>query len=241
MVFRFVSFALLAAIACVLVGFFGFKLDLALTATIGMGVVCLAWLVAVVVLPWNLYFRARHLLAEMAQSERRNIPVDAQARSEARTLETRMLRLSVLLHVVSALLLAAGSWLFGQRLGYAFAGLFLLSTLFRPAVEYHRYLHEKLGKFLSEVKYPREDLVKLLADVKALLAADEAKTKTLEELQRDLAAQGEAMRAGDRDNHRKLEAVARKFEETIDRLTDNQEIISGIKAFLRLVQPRREA
>jgi hypothetical protein len=35
--------------------------------------------------------------------------------------------------------------------------------------------------------------------------------------------------------------VARKFEETIDRLTDNQEIISGIKAFLRLVQPARQS
>ena len=44
------------------------------------------------------------------------------------------------------------------------------------------------------------------------------------------------MRAGDQENGRKLDAVARKFEETIDRLTDNQEIIAGIKAFLRLIQ-----
>jgi hypothetical protein len=38
------------------------------------------------------------------------------------------------------------------------------------------------------------------------------------------------------ESQRQLDAVARRFEETIDRLTDNQEIISGIKAFLRLVQ-----
>jgi hypothetical protein len=30
--------------------------------------------------------------------------------------------------------------------------------------------------------------------------------------------------------------VSRRIEETIDRLTDNQEIISGLKALLRLVQ-----
>jgi hypothetical protein len=36
--------------------------------------------------------------------------------------------------------------------------------------------------------------------------------------------------------HRRLEGVARKFDEALDRLTDNREVISGLKAFLRLVR-----
>jgi hypothetical protein len=159
-----------------------------------------------------------------------------------------MLRVSLGLHLGSALLLAAGSWLFGQELGYAFAGLFLLSTLFRPAAEYHRFLHDKLSRFLGEVKVPREDAVKLLHDLRALGEAMGAQRrgledhgKELQQLQHGLHHLGEAARAGDLENQRRLDAVARKFEETIDRLTDNQEIISGIKAFLRLVQPARQS
>ncbi|HEX4385297.1 MAG TPA: hypothetical protein VH083_20195 [Myxococcales bacterium] len=234
---RFISFVLGIALACALAGIFAFHLSIPLVATVGMGVVCLGWLVAVVVLPWNLYFRARHVLSEMATSERRGIAVDVQARAESQALERRMLRISIGLHLISAALLALGSWLLGQHLGYAFAGLFLLSTLFRPAVEYHRYLHDKLFKFEHEVKYPREDVVKLVADVRQLLEANKAHEKTIAVMKEADEALGQAMVKGDRDNQRRLEAVARRFEETIDKLTDNREIISGIKAFLRLVQP----
>jgi hypothetical protein len=238
---RFFSLALGAALAGLLVALLGFKVEIALVATLGMGVVCLAWLLAVLVLPWNLYFRARHLLAEMVRSEKRGIPVDADARKEAALLERRMLHFSVGLHLASAALLAGGSWLAGQKLGYAFAGLFLLSTLLRPAAEYYQYLHAKLSGYLSEVKYPREDVVKLVQDVKDLQAAAKEQGERLEERQREAARLEESLRQGDLDNQRKLDAVARKFEETIDRLTDNQEIISGIKAFLRLVQAPRSA
>ena len=238
---RFFSLALAAAFVGLVIAVLGFHVELALVATLGMGVVCLAWLLAVLVLPWNLYFRSRHLLAEMVRSERRGIPVDAEARAESVQLERRMLRISVGLHLISAALLAGGSFLAGQRLGYAFAGLFLLSTLFRPAAEYYQYLQAKLSGYLSEVKYPREDVVRLVQEVKNLEQARGEHEQALREREKEHLRLEEALRAGDLENQRKLEQVARKFEETIDRLTDNQEIISGIKAFLRLVQaPRGE-
>jgi hypothetical protein len=236
---RFLSVLLGAVLAGLLLALLAFKVEVALVATLGMGTVCLAWLLAVLVLPWNLYFRARHLLAEMVRSERRHIPVDAEARREATLLERRMLRFSVGLHLFSALLLAAGSWLLGQRLGYLFAGLFLLSTLFRPAVEYYQYLHARLAAWLGEVRYPREDVVKLVQDVRATAETVRAQGRQLAQLEKQRLLLEEALRAGDLENQRRLELVARKFEETIDRLTDSQEIISGIKAFLRLVQPAR--
>jgi len=238
-VIRFFSFVFGLALIALLVAALAFKVELALVATLAMGVVCLAWLVAILVLPWNLFFRARHLLSEMSRSERRGIAVDADARAEAKVVAARMLKLSVGLHVASALLLCLGSFLLGQRLGYAFAGLFILSTFFRPAVEYYRYLHRKLTGYLDEVKVPREDAVKLAQDVAAVVAKTQAQQASLEKLERDLAQLTEAMRTGDQENGRKLDAVARKFEETIDRLTDNQEIIAGIKAFLKMVQTPR--
>ncbi|MFC9244832.1 hypothetical protein ACFT7S_12595 [Streptomyces sp. NPDC057136] len=35
---------------------------------------------------------------------------------------------------------------------------------------------------------------------------------------------------------RKITALAREFEATVNRLTDNQEIITGLKSFLRLLR-----
>jgi hypothetical protein len=72
--------------------------------------------------------------------------------------------------------------------------------------------------------------------VRQLLGDSEGLKESLQELRHKLdAASGESV-ARDQETRRRIDAVARKFEETIDRLTDNQEIISGIKAFLRLVQ-----
>jgi hypothetical protein len=236
---RLISFLFGILLVGSLLAFVVFKVELALVATVTMGALCLTWLAAIVVLPWNLYFRARHLLAEMQVSDRRGIAVDTEARAEGGRVASRMLRISVGLHLVSGALLAAAAWLFGQRLGYAFSALFLLSTLFRPAFEYYAYVQRKLAEFLNRVRYPREDVVKLVADVRSLTTASQAQQKTIEALAQNLGNLGQTVQAGDRENQRRLDALARKFEETIDRLTDNQEIISGIKAFLRLVQADR--
>ncbi|TXS19210.1 hypothetical protein EAO70_10280 [Streptomyces sp. adm13(2018)] len=41
--------------------------------------------------------------------------------------------------------------------------------------------------------------------------------------------------AGD-ETDRRIAALAREFESTVNRLTDNEEIITGLKAFLRLLR-----
>ena len=214
----------------------GGAVSLPLLATMAIAVVVLAWLVVVVVLPWNLHFAARHLLDEMATSKARGVEVRAAAEDKAKATASLMVRVSVGLHVASAVVLAIGARLAEQPLGYAFAALFLLSTLFRPAVEYYRYVRRQLGTALVEVRYPRDDVMKLVSDVEALLRTQgEHSDQLLHAQQEHARLQMEVHQRSD-EAKRKLDAVARRFEETIDRLTDNQEIISGIKAFLRLVQ-----
>jgi hypothetical protein len=242
------SFSLFGAgaVIVVLAVLFALKVDLALVATVGIGVLCLAWLVALVVLPWNLHFRARHLLGEMRLSERRGIAVDEEARTEARRVASRMLAISIGLHLGSAALLALAAFLFHQPLAWAFAALFCLSTLFRPGAEYYNYLTEKLSAFLRETKVPREDALQLGADLRALREMVMVQKRLLEDqgqrvqrldhgLQQGLHQLSEAARAGDHANERRIDGLSRKFEETISRLTDNQELIAGVKAFLRLV------
>jgi hypothetical protein len=232
----FFAFLFGAALTGALLGAFALNVPLAFLATLGVGVACLAWLVVIVVLPWNLYFQARQVLFEMKRSRARAIPVSEEHEAETRRVQARMLRISIGLHLVSAGLLWLGSYLSNEPLGSAFAALFLLSTLFRPAVEYYRYLRVQLGDVLNEVKYPRDDVAKLVADVRR----DSDRLDAVEAAHRELTAQLAKLEHSSlsrtNEAYRRLDTVARKFDEALDRLTDNREVISGLKAFLRLVR-----
>ena len=239
-IFAFFVGVVVAVAVALALGVVSDRVSLAVVATVIVGVGCLAWLVVIVVLPWNLFFQARHLLNEIARSRERGVTVALAQEEKARAVAGRMLRISIGLHVGSAVVVGAGSFVYGERVGYIFAGLFLLSTLFRPAVEYHRYLRRLLSDALVEIKYPRDDVVQLVADVKALLRTTDEHGRQLDALSREDDRLRRDLEAKSDDARRRLDAVARRFEETIDRLTDNQEIISGIKAFLRLVQKKNE-
>jgi hypothetical protein len=232
----FLSFLAGGAVVAAVLGAYVLKVPLALVATLGVGLACLAWLVVIVVLPWNLYFQARHVLFEMEGSKARGLAVSAEHEASTRAVKARMLRVSVGLHLASAALLAAGSTWSGEPLGQIFAALFLLSTLFRPAVEYYRYLRVQLAQVMEQVKYPREDVVTLRTDVEQHTAQLRQVTDSHAELERELAQLKEQSLARTADAHRRLDSVARKFDEALDRLTDNREVIAGLKAFLRLVR-----
>ena len=121
-------------------------------------------------------------------------------------------------------------------MGHVFAGLFLLSTLFRPAVEYYQYLRRQLTDVLEEVKYPREAVARLIHDVDHSTKQWKAQAQRQAELTHELARLEAASVARTAEAHRRRDAVIRKFDESLGRLTDHREVISGLKAFLRLVR-----
>jgi len=230
------SFVAGAVVMAGLLGVVVWHVPLALLGTIALGAACLAWLVVIVVLPWNLFFQARHLLLEMRRSRERGLVVSAAQEAQTVGVQRRMLRISIGLHVVSAALVGFGSWWSAEPLGSAFAALFLLSTLFRPAVEYYRFLRRQLTEVLEEVKYPREDVARLVRDVDSTTEQLKSQQQRLHELTRELAKLETDSVARTTQAHRRLDAVIRKFDESLDRLTDNREVIAGLKAFLRLVR-----
>ena len=108
--------------------------------------------------------------------------------------------------------------------------------MFRPGVEYYRHVRRVLSQALQEVNYPRDDVVKLVDDVRGVFEDLRGCRASISQLRAELQRTGTEAANRSEENRRRTDGVARKFEETIDRLTDNQEIISGIKAFLRLLQ-----
>jgi hypothetical protein len=225
----------LAFVAALAAAFF-LHVPVALLVTCALGAACLVWGALVITLPWNLYFEARAVLTDMAASRERGINVALDREAEARTVARRMLGASVGLHLASSAGMAVVAASSGEQWAWWFAGFYLLSTAVRPAWEYHRYLLMRLRQLKQEVHYPRNDVLALVEDVMVLKrqsAEHEAEYREVFQMVRVLEAQTQAR---DAELDRKVTGVGRSLEETVNKLTDNQEIISGIKAFLRLVQ-----
>lgn len=232
----FFSFVVGGVLSAVVVGLLWLQVPLAQVGVVLAGAACLAWLGTIVVLPWNLLFEARRTRRELGRARARGISVSEVQEGRAQAVERRMVRVSIALHLVSAALLALGSRAADVPLGNVFAGLFLLSTLFRPAVEYYRSLRGELSELIDDSRYPRDDVMKLVSDVEGHareLVSRSAAHEQLEQRMTELESRSDARLA---EANRRLELVTRRFDETISQLTDNREIISGLRAFLRLVR-----
>ncbi|MFG2331548.1 hypothetical protein ACGFMM_18175 [Streptomyces sp. NPDC048604] len=232
-----------AGVAGVLVGAYAVGAPAGVVLGAAAGVVALLWLLVLLTLPWNLYFRAHTVLAEIAISREKGLDVPEARDAEAARIARATLRAAIAGHVVTAGLVVALTWATGNATGYWFAGFFLLSTFFRPAGAYFGQLRRRLGVLLKDVTYPRDDVVEVRAEVARLLAGMElleAKTeeqyRTLAELRRTVDALSASLYARTDDTDRRITSLAREFEATVDRLGDNEEIIAGLKAFLRLLR-----
>ena len=204
--------------------------------SLGAGALCLFWLIVVLTVPWSLYFQARQLLVEIAISREKGIAVPDAREPEARRISRRLLVGAIGSHVLSAGLIAVVTWVSGGVVGYWFAAFYLVSTLFRPGQAYMAHVGARLRSMLREVKYPREDVQALVDRVNALESSVEALQATTKDLAAAAVALRESSERGFQDGEHKIDALGRRFEDSISQLTDNQEVISGIKAFLRLLR-----
>ncbi|MEV5551564.1 hypothetical protein AB0L35_36455 [Streptomyces sp. NPDC052309] len=207
------------------------------------GVLALLWLLVLLTVPWNLYFRAHSVLAEIRLSREKGLDVPPVRDTEASRIARIMLRTAVAGHLVTAGAVLAVAVATGERLGYWFAGFFLLSTAFRPAGAWFAQVRRRLGTLLRDVTYPRDDVVELKGEVHRLVRGTEVlqgkaeeQYRALAELRRTMDALTASVYARADEADRRIAALGREFEATVNRLTTNEEIISGVKAFLRLIR-----
>jgi hypothetical protein len=210
--------------------------ELATLLSLGLGAICLIWLIVLLTFPWNLCFAARHVVHEIAVSREAGIEVPRHREEEARTIARRMLVLAVAGHVVSAGVIVVVTFFSGRQVGYYFAGFYLLATVFRPVGAYTSHLRERVRTLAQEIRYPRADVVALRDQVAGLTATAERLSEEIKQAGAELAAARHGLELADHDLDRRMTLMARRFDETVDGLSDNQEVITGLKAFLRLVR-----
>lgn len=233
--------------------------------TIGAIVIALTWLIVLVRVPWNLYFGSRRAIQEAAVSRERGIPVRPAIDAEGRLIARRMLGLALGGHLGTALAAAAIACFSGSRTGYYIAGIFLLSTAFRPAAAYLAHMRERIGVLTRESTHPREDVATIRAELDAIkqsigelrtqarqaagdlrhaeatLADTIAHARNL--LTADLARLREAQegdRAQARSRHddleRQIDQMARGIEATLDGISDHAEVMTGLRALVRIIR-----
>jgi hypothetical protein len=238
-----------------------------LTSLLSFGavVIGLGWLVALVTLPWNLYFAAHRASASIQVSRERGIAVRPADATEAARLARRMLWFALGAHLLTAVAAAAVALFTGSHVGYYVAGFFLLATAFRPAAAYFWHVRARIGALTRESTHPRDDVAALLARVdglkdavddlwtglrqahddlrhaEATLTGDIAHarqllTTDLTRLQDAQAADRGAARSADEELAHRIDSMVRRIEVTLDGLTDHQELLAGLRALVRMVR-----
>jgi hypothetical protein len=139
--------------------------------SIAAGTAALGWLIVLVSAPWNLYFGAWQVLAEIDSSRRHGVRVESASEIEARRIGRRMLWFALGGHLVTAIGAGLIGYLANETAGYYFAGFYLLSAAIRPAVAYFSHLRSRIGELTREARYPRDDVVVLKSEVQNLTAA----------------------------------------------------------------------
>ena len=239
---------------------------LATTASIGVGGVALAWLIVLVTVPWNLYFSARRVAGEIKVSRERGIAVPPSHEAEAGRIARRMLWFALGAHSGTAAAAAVIAVISGAKVGYYFAGFFLLSAAARPAAAYLAHVRYRINTLTRETTHPRDDVASLkhrtdqvagsvkelrgevsgvadgLRRAEAALAEDIAHardvlTADLARVQDAQAADRAAARTRDDDLGRRIDEMVRRIEATLDGISDHQELITGIRALVRMIKP----
>jgi hypothetical protein len=239
---------------------------LATTASIGVGGVALAWLIVLVTVPWNLYFSARRVVGEIKVSRERGIAVPPAHEAEAGRIARRMLWFALGAHIGTAAAATVIAVISGARVGYYFAGFFLLSTAVRPAAAYLAHVRHRINTLTRETTHPRDDVAalkrrvdqvagsvkELRGEVSAVadglhraessLAGDIAHardvlTADLSRVQDAQAADRAAARTRDDELGRRIDEMVRRIEATLDGISDHQELITGIRALVRMIKP----
>jgi len=241
-----VALATLAVGALFLARWLGW-LDVPALIDSAVAVVGLVGLVLLVKLPWDLYMEARGLVADQRDAAGREITVPDDERQYARRTARRLLAFCLGLHVMTAAVVAVATWASDGNLGYWFAGFYLLSTLFRPGVALYRHLYRRLNELRGRTRYPREDVVSLgervrELEVRAEQTRDASRTDHIE-LAASLERLSRRVDALDREHRVRTAAFEdqvgmclRELERTVGKLTDDRELLAGIRAFVKVVK-----
>ncbi|MEG4229622.1 hypothetical protein QUA35_26125 [Microcoleus sp. N9_B2] len=207
------------------------------------------WLLLIVTVPWNVHFEAKEVLAQAAESTKKNIAVDHEQVKYVNVLVRRSLFVAIGLHLGSAIVLYALAATGISAVGYLSSGAALLLTVMRPAIRGYQYLAQRLRTIRSQFLYPREDIVELRSRFASLestvkdlsnqfslnnpnswVAVQEREQQATKIELTNLSASLQSLQAKNQAEHTKL---ARDAESAIAQLTDDGQFLNHVREIIR--------
>lgn len=217
-----------------------------------VGIASCWWLLVVVTVPWNIHFQAREVVYEAARSEQGQIAVRPDQVAYARGWVGRSLAIAVALHLLSAGALYALAAAGISQVGYVTAFAALLLTGLRPLARAYAYVADRLSAIGRELRYPRDDVKKLLDDVEELkgrlqqvedalnLEAAHSWAAQQRDALAELRAQSSAARAALDDlgaaNQLEHQRLAREAQGAIAQLSVDSQFLGHVREIIRFVK-----
>jgi len=213
------------------------------------GLLAFFWLLAIVTVPWNIYFKAKAVLSNAEPSRQRGLPVDERQVAYVRKLVGLSFWVAIGLHLGSAIVLYVLARTGVVRIGYIASVIALMLTVLRPSISAYDYLAARLHAIGQGWLYPREDVVELRGRVSALEASlksirddlDPERPDSLLSKERafaqetrqqvvSAAADLEAFHASNAEEHERLAQEARS---AISQLTTDGQFLDHVREILR--------
>ena len=214
-----------------------------------IGAASFGWLLAIVTIPWNIYFDAKEALAEAELSRENNISVDPRQVSYIGTVAARSLWVVIALHLLSAIGLYGLAIAGISSVGYVGSAAALLLTALRPAIRTYQYFATRIALLRQQFKYPREDVLELRDRVLTLetkmnqlefqldpeestswIAFQQRETDALRHDLSRLATAQETLRSTNQADHDRLSLEARQ---AISQLTIDGQFLDHVREIIR--------
>ena len=211
---------------------------LPLTMAIDALVVSVASLsvLGLVKLPWDLWFAARVLVAEQTESVQRGIAIDERAQTEAKRIASRALLVAITLHVLAAAAAFGASAINGDGRGLVLAFAYLASMGLRPIQAGWIHVRGRIAALRAQALVPREDAVSLLHEVRHRRVEDEARGLRIDRLEAQLEKDSLTARQNEARLEARLDRVLVELERSAERLTEDRELVQGLRALARMLR-----
>jgi hypothetical protein len=213
------------------------------------GLLAFFWLLAIVTVPWNIYFKAKAVLSNAQPTRERGLAVDERQVAYVRKLVGLSFWIAIALHLASAIVLYVLARTGVVRIGYIASVIALMLTILRPSISAYNYLAARLHAIGQNWIYPREDVVELrgrVTSIEGILKSvrddmDPQKPDSLlsterafaQETRRQIvaaAADLEAFHASNSQDHERLALEARS---AISQLTTDGQFLDHVREILR--------
>lgn len=153
------SFSTLFLVFAVYLGLHFAKIETGNISDWAFGVVAFVWLMAVVTIPWNIYFEASNVIHEANVSKIQKIHIEETQLQYAHKMQKIGLVVAIVLHIVTAGFFYYLAMINVSFLGYWGAIFALTLTFFRPAQSVYFHISERLYAMRMQVTHPRKDIL----------------------------------------------------------------------------------